>query len=368
MTTPEGWYDDGSGSLRWWDGRQWTAHVRSTDLHPAAPVSDATTAPADAAEPGAPAASAPEAPAVSTPAVPPVPAAGQAAFEPFVPPSSPFAPSGNGTAIAPAYGATAAPGYGAAAPSVPTPDSPGMMSTAAAHSAPRRPSILGLIGLGIAVAGVVLACVPLTAPIGWVVVAAGFVVSLVSLFLRGTKWPGIAGLAVAVLGSSLAGAVALIAVGLTSVEAAADPVPSPSAPATESGSPVDPSTIEGAEMVTFDDLEVGDCLPYVEYTGDDMIFEVPVVSCDRPHTDEVFYIYQVDDDTFPGDNAMLNEAWEGCLAQFEGFVGLPYEQSELDFYTYQPTKLSWSRANDRTVHCIAYSYDDVTGTLRGATR
>ncbi len=26
MTTPAGWYDDGSGRSRWWDGSQWTAH------------------------------------------------------------------------------------------------------------------------------------------------------------------------------------------------------------------------------------------------------------------------------------------------------------------------------------------------------
>lgn len=29
-TTPAGWYDDGSGSQRWWDGRQWTEHTTPT--------------------------------------------------------------------------------------------------------------------------------------------------------------------------------------------------------------------------------------------------------------------------------------------------------------------------------------------------
>ncbi|MCK2027869.1 DUF2510 domain-containing protein [Microbacterium sp. SSW1-47] len=376
MTTREGWYDDGSGSLRWWDGQQWTAHVRSIDPHPSAPEIPASSG---VPQPPASTAGTEPAPAMPTPAVPtpamPTPAVPlaatpvQAAFEPFVPPSSPFTPSSPYAAppyaAAPGSAATAAPGNGAAIPL--GPGSPGAPAAASSTTA-RRPSIPGLVGLAVALVGVVLACVPLTAPIGWVVVAAGFVVSLVSLFLRGTKWPGIAGLAVAVLGSTLAGAVALIAVGLTSVEASGDPVPSPSAPATESGSPVDPSTIDGAEMVAFEDLEVGDCLPYVDYTGEDTIFELPVVPCDQPHTDEVYFIYEVDDQTFPGESALLDEAWDGCLAQFEGFVGVPYEQSELDFYSYQPTKASWTRAGDRAIQCIAYSYDDVTGTLRGAAR
>ena len=30
-TTPPGWYDDGHGALRWWDGAQWTEHVATPD-------------------------------------------------------------------------------------------------------------------------------------------------------------------------------------------------------------------------------------------------------------------------------------------------------------------------------------------------
>jgi hypothetical protein len=26
-TTPPGWYDDGHGGMRWWDGANWTEHV-----------------------------------------------------------------------------------------------------------------------------------------------------------------------------------------------------------------------------------------------------------------------------------------------------------------------------------------------------
>jgi hypothetical protein len=30
-TTPPGWYDDGHGALRWWDGAQWTEHAQAPD-------------------------------------------------------------------------------------------------------------------------------------------------------------------------------------------------------------------------------------------------------------------------------------------------------------------------------------------------
>ncbi|MEV4689373.1 DUF2510 domain-containing protein [Microbacterium sp. LWH3-1.2] len=30
-TTPPGWYDDGHGAMRWWDGTQWTDHVAQPD-------------------------------------------------------------------------------------------------------------------------------------------------------------------------------------------------------------------------------------------------------------------------------------------------------------------------------------------------
>lgn len=36
-TTPPGWYDDGRGALRWWDGRQWTEHVQIPDPEPPTP-------------------------------------------------------------------------------------------------------------------------------------------------------------------------------------------------------------------------------------------------------------------------------------------------------------------------------------------
>lgn len=62
-TTPPGWYDDGHGALRWWDGVQWTEHVAQPDPEASAGPTEADIVAAqlgdqpDAGEP-APAASA----------------------------------------------------------------------------------------------------------------------------------------------------------------------------------------------------------------------------------------------------------------------------------------------------------------------
>ncbi|MDQ0612781.1 hypothetical protein QF046_000422 [Microbacterium sp. W4I4] len=34
MSTPAGWYDDGSGRQRWYDGVQWTDHFAPTPVQP----------------------------------------------------------------------------------------------------------------------------------------------------------------------------------------------------------------------------------------------------------------------------------------------------------------------------------------------
>lgn len=119
MSIPAGWYDDGSGRQRWWDGTQWTEN------HAPAQDSDA------GAQVGHPAAMAP------------------AAVE------------------------------------------------------PRRTPTLGFIGLGLAVLGTILACIPNAATFitGLVVLLAAFVVSLVAVFRKNTKkWPSIVGIVLSIVG------------------------------------------------------------------------------------------------------------------------------------------------------------------------
>ena len=147
MSMPAGWYDDGSGRQRWWDGARWTEHL---------------------------------------------------------------APDGS-----------------AAAPSGSAPGS-------------RVAPVLGFVGLGLAVLGTVLACIPVTFVVGVVVLISAFVVSLVGVFKKNTaKWPSIVGMVLSVIGGVIGTIVTLVIVAAALVGPTI-PVTSPDTPsstATEQPSP-----------------------------------------------------------------------------------------------------------------------------------
>lgn len=334
MNAPAGWYDDGSGRQRWWDGSQWTEHF-FTQADAAASAQQAVEAPvADVAGTAESASFAPPyvmAANVTTPAVP---------------------------------DAVAAPGY------------PGYPVYPLAYPAvpqKRGVSVLGVIGLCVAGLGIVLSCIPPIAAAGWCALGIGLVLSIVSLFLRGAKWPGFIGIGAGGFGAILALAVALIAI------VPSEPTdPEAGGSSAEGGStvdddpadavPSDPSEIEGAVMTSAAELKVGDCIPLLDYDDEDWAYELPVVPCDTPHTDEVFFVYEADDGEFPGDEALQEAAWTRCVEEFEKYVGIRYDESELELYTYQPTKSSWNHWDDRAIQCVLYSYEDVTGSLAGSAR
>ncbi|MER7446516.1 DUF2510 domain-containing protein [Microbacterium sp. NPDC097977] len=145
MSMPAGWYDDGSGRQRWWDGARWTEHL---------------------------------------------------------------APDGS-----------------AAAPSGSAPGS-------------RVAPVLGFVGLGLAVLGTVLACIPVTFVVGVVVLIAAFVVSLVGVFTKNTaKWPSIVGMVLSVIGGVIGTIVTLVIVAAALVGPVPPGVPTSEPPATSTAQP-----------------------------------------------------------------------------------------------------------------------------------
>ncbi|SFS15681.1 Protein of unknown function [Microbacterium sp. cf046] len=135
-TTPPGWYDDGRGALRWWDGAQWTEHVQTPDPEPevdqpviaeepaagepaaaeTAPVAPAAVdltaeGPATAAEPAEPAEPAETMDTLLAPAVDPAPTAEAAPYAaPTLDAGTPYPGAAPG-APADGYAPSVPPGY-----------------------------------------------------------------------------------------------------------------------------------------------------------------------------------------------------------------------------------------------------------------
>jgi hypothetical protein len=114
-------------------------------------------------------------------------------------------------------------------------------------------------------------------------------------------------------------------------------------------------------------LEVGTCF---DDTDETEVSSVPEVDCSEPHDNEVFAVFDYTDaDTFPGTAEMNDAAQELCIAEFEAYVGLSYQESALEVFPITPTQGSWD-SGDREVICALYNLDlsKLTGSMAGAAR
>ncbi len=113
-------------------------------------------------------------------------------------------------------------------------------------------------------------------------------------------------------------------------------------------------------------LSVGDCLN--DESSSEEVSEVPTVPCSEPHQYEVYGEVTLTGDEWPGDEAVTQQADDGCSAQFQPFTGIAYEDSTLEFNYYTPTKGSWEEMDDRLVTCVIFDTAATTGSLAGAVR
>ncbi|MDT0157626.1 hypothetical protein Q9R19_08330 [Microbacterium sp. ARD32] len=110
------------------------------------------------------------------------------------------------------------PPAGAPAPQLPPPVPP----VAPPPAAPKKTNVVAMIAMIVAIVGFIFACIPGALIVGWILLPIAFVLSIVSLFLKGDrKWMGIVGLIVAVVGT-IVGFIVFFAVVATSFSNAVD--------------------------------------------------------------------------------------------------------------------------------------------------
>ncbi len=133
----------------------------------------------------------------------------------------------------------------------------------------------------------------------------------------------------------------------------------------------DGQVVEGNDNTDVFTLRVGDCLN--DATASETVETIPTVPCSEPHDSEIYASYIIAGDTFPGTDAVIEEADAACLEAFPGFVGVDYSESVYYYSYYFPTEGSWANG-DREVLCTIYELDaegngvKVTGSLENIGR
>jgi hypothetical protein len=124
--------------------------------------------------------------------------------------------------------------------------------------------------------------------------------------------------------------------------------------------------VTGGEMSAFS-LREGDC--WNDPPLDDVTATVAAVPCTRPHDAEVYAVYDVDLDEYPGDDQMAAAVELGCIDRFADFAGIDYATSALRVVDVSPTEASWNTRDDRSAVCsITDPAAPTTGSLQGAAR
>jgi hypothetical protein len=129
--------------------------------------------------------------------------ADQSATAPYaaVPPADEYATQPYGAA---SYGAPyAAAPYGAA-------PGPGAAPPPGGAPEPAGPNVLGIVALGIAGLGFILALIPFVQVVAWILLPIALVLSIVALFLKGRKWQAITALIVSIVGAIVGAVVAAV--------------------------------------------------------------------------------------------------------------------------------------------------------------
>ncbi|AJR30136.1 DUF4190 domain-containing protein [Mycolicibacterium fortuitum] len=89
--------------------------------------------------------------------------------------------------------------------------------------------------------------------------------------------------------------------------------------------------------------------------------ESDVLPCDQPHKVEVFAVFTVAGDQYPGDPA-AEKFVDRCNSAYAAYAA--EDAPDMDIEALRPTAQTWDEGV-RTVKCLAVSTDSLTGSVKG---
>jgi uncharacterized RDD family membrane protein YckC len=122
--------------------------------------------------------------------------------------------------------------------------------------------------------------------------------------------------------------------------------------------------IEQPVALPYGSLRVGDCFELLDPDSPSITI-VQAVPCADEHVYEVFFVGDMPDGEFPGDDAVAAFADQNCLPAFEAYVGVAFEESTWFASPVGPAEEDWA-AGTRRVTCQLHTQDEVrvTGSAR----
>jgi hypothetical protein len=126
--------------------------------------------------------------------------------------------------------------------------------------------------------------------------------------------------------------------------------------------------IDDAGDLAATEIRVGDCFDLKD-PEEELIDDVEAKPCTDAHEFEMFFIGEMPDGAYPGDDQVGTYVVNTCLPAFEAYVGLSYEQSVLDIYWLTADEAGWN-AGDHEVQCAVFhpTNDELTGSQRNSGR
>ncbi|HRL47756.1 MAG TPA: septum formation family protein [Propioniciclava sp.] len=119
-------------------------------------------------------------------------------------------------------------------------------------------------------------------------------------------------------------------------------------------------------------IALGECtnLEIPETESGSQVSSIPKTDCAQPHGWEAYAEKEYPlDASYPGETAVQDEAGDFCSGEFETFLGVDYDSSEMELQYLYPTQDTWTSLNDRTLTClVGSSSNDVVGSLKGTQR